>query len=206
MELPATSGLTAQPDSAAGAAGAAASTRPATASSVAERYLAALPLPAEARATLQREAGIAPSDDDAAALAKLHHALAKLDAAQTTSLEARAPAYASIGSRLDAAYGAARTTTAPEPVPPLEHDSEGRIHLDTGPEPARRSMVPWPWVLGPIWRARRAIGRLFTGGKAPVPYEAPDSPDPKGIWRFVGARRRLTLLALMIAQIGRAHV
>lgn len=38
------------------------------------------------------------------------------------------------------------------------------------------------------------------GGKKPVPYEAPDSPDPKGIWRFVGARRRLTLLALMIAQ------
>lgn len=198
MELPATSGLNAQPGNVEGTT---ASTRPATALSVAERYLEALPLPAEARAALRREAGIEPADKDAVALAKLHRALARLDAAQTASIEGSVPAYASIGSRLDAAYGTPHAgTTTPEPAPPLEHDTAGRIHLDTGPEPARRSMVPWPWVLGPIWRARRAIGRLFSGGTAPVPYEQPDSPDPKGIWRFVGARRRLTLLALMIAQ------
>ncbi|WP_273973710.1 hypothetical protein, partial [Serratia ureilytica] len=70
-------------------------------------------------------------------LAKLHRALAKLDPAQTTSLEATAPAYASVGSRLGAAYGATRadaasTEPAAEPAPPLAHDSEGRIHLDTG--------------------------------------------------------------------------
>ena len=173
--------------------------------SVADHYLEALPLAADARAALLRDAGIAAGDDDATALAKLHRALAKLDPAQTHSLEADAPAYASVGSRLDAAYGttrvdAASTEPAAEPAPPLEHDSEGRIHLDTGPTPARRSMVPWPWVLGPIWRMRNAIQRWQHGGKAPVPYEKPDSPDPKGIWRFVGARRRLTLLALMIAQ------
>ena len=173
--------------------------------SVADHYLEALPLAADARAALLRDAGIAAGDDDATALAKLHRALAKLDPAQTHSLEADAPAYASVGSRLDAAYGATRvdaasTEPAAEPAPPLEHDSEGRIHLDTGPTPARRSMVPWPWVLGPIWRMRNAIHRWQHGGKAPVPYEKPDSPDPKGIWRFVGARRRLTLLALMIAQ------
>ena len=173
--------------------------------SVADHYLEALPLAADARAALLRDAGIAAGDDDATALAKLHRALAKLDPAQTHSLEADAPAYASVGSRLDAAYGttrvdAASTEPAAEPAPPLEHDSEGRIHLDTGPTPARRSMVPWPWVLGPIWRMRNAIHRWQHGGKAPVPYEKPDSPDPKGIWRFVGARRRLTLLALMIAQ------
>jgi len=177
--------------------------------SVADHYLEALPLAADARAALLLDAGIAAGiaagDDDAATLAKLHRALAKLDPAQTHSLEADNPAYASVGSRLDAAYGATRvdaasTEPAAEPAPPLEHDSEGRIHLDTGPTPARRSMVPWPWVLGPIWRARKAIERWNSGGKAPVPYEKPDSPDPKGIWRFVGARRRLTLLALMIAQ------
>ncbi len=202
MELSATSGLNAQ---AGGAASAAASTGSASAQAVAERYLEALPLAADARATLLRDAGVTAGDDDAAALAKLHRALAKLDPAQAHSLEADAPAYASVGSRLDAAYGTARvdaasTTPAAEPAPPLEHDSEGRIHLDTGPTPARRSMVPWPWVLGPIWRMRNAFDRWQHGGKAPVPYEKPDSPDPKGIWRFVGARRRLTLLALMIAQ------
>ncbi|MDQ9554962.1 hypothetical protein, partial [Serratia marcescens] len=63
---------------------------------MAERYLEALPLAAEARAALVRDAGIAAGDDDAAALAKLHRALAKLDPAQTTSLEATAPAYASV--------------------------------------------------------------------------------------------------------------
>ena len=94
--------------------------------SVAERYLEALPLAAEARAALVRDAGIAAGDDDAAALAKLHRALAKLDPAQTTSLEATAPAYASVGSRLDAAYGATRadaasTEPAAEPAPPLAH-------------------------------------------------------------------------------------
>ncbi|MGF2529963.1 hypothetical protein [Ralstonia pseudosolanacearum] len=47
MELPATSGLNAQPGNVEGTT---ASTRPATALSVAERYLEALPLPAEARA------------------------------------------------------------------------------------------------------------------------------------------------------------
>ena len=200
MELSATSGLTAQTGGAAGAA----TTGPATAQSVADRYLEALPLAADARAALLRDAGISHGDDDAVALTKLHRALAKLDSAQTTSLEAQAPAYASVGTRLDAAYGATRANAASaepvaEPAPPVQHDSEGRIHLDTGPEPARRSMVPWPWVLGPIWRARKAVDRWMHGGKKPVPYEAPDSPDPKGIWRFVGARRRLTLLALMIA-------
>jgi len=172
---------------------------------VADHYLEALPLAAEARAALLRNANITAGDDDAAALAKLHRALATLDPAQTTSLDADAPAYASVGSRLDAAYGATRadaasTEPSAQPAPPVEHDSQGRIHLDTGPTPARRSMVPWPWVLGPIWRTRKAIDRWMHGGKKPVPYEAPDSPDPKGIWRFVGARRRLTLLALMIAQ------
>ncbi|KHK54145.1 glucosyltransferase MdoH [Ralstonia sp. A12] len=205
MELPATSGLNVTSAQNGGAAGAATSADPATAQSVADRYLEALPLAATTRAALVRDAGIVAGDDDAAALAKLHHALAKLDPAQTMSLEGSAPAYASVGSRLDAAYGATRADAASvepaaEPAPPLAHDSEGRIHLDTGPTPARRSMVPWPWVLGPIWRMRNAIHRWQHGGKAPVPYEKPDSPDPKGIWRFVGARRRLTLLALMIAQ------
>ncbi|WP_230675227.1 hypothetical protein, partial [Ralstonia solanacearum] len=65
---------------------------------MAERYLEALPLPAEARAALRREAGIVPADADAAALAKLHRALARLDAAQAAPIEGSAPAYASIGS------------------------------------------------------------------------------------------------------------
>ena len=205
MELPVTSGLNVTTAQTGGAAGTAPSTSPATAQSVADHYLEALPLAAEARAALLRNANITAGDDDAAALAKLHRALATLDPAQTTSLDADAPAYASVGSRLDAAYGATRadaasTEPSAQPAPPVEHDNQGRIHLDTGPTPARRSMVPWPWVLGPIWRMRKAIDRWMHGGKKPVPYEAPDSPDPKGIWRFVGARRRLTLLALMIAQ------
>lgn len=205
MELPVTSGLNVTTAQTGGAAGAAPSTGTATAQTVADRYLETLPLAAGARAALLRNAGIAAGDDDAAALAKLHRALARLDPAQTNSLDADAPAYASVGSRLDAAYGAPRADAAStepsvEPAPPVDHDSQGRIHLDTGPTPARRSMVPWPWVLGPIWRTRKAIDRWMHGGKKPVPYEAPDSPDPKGIWRFVGARRRLTLLALMIAQ------
>ncbi|WP_202603704.1 hypothetical protein, partial [Vibrio toranzoniae] len=112
---------------------------------MADHYLEALPLAADARAALLHNAGITAGDDDAAALAKLHRALARLDPAQTTSLDADAPAYASVGSRLDAAYGATRANAAStepsaEPAPPLEHDSQGRIHLDTGPTPARRSM------------------------------------------------------------------
>ncbi|HWV07024.1 hypothetical protein, partial [Ralstonia sp.] len=63
MELPVTSGLnvtTAQTD---GAAGTAPSTTPATAQSVADHYLEALPLAAEARAALLRTAGITAGDD-----------------------------------------------------------------------------------------------------------------------------------------------
>ena len=81
MELPATPGLTAQTGGAAGPA----TTGPATAQSVADRYLEALPLAPDARAALLRDAGIGRGDDDAVALTKLHRALAKLDAAQTTS-------------------------------------------------------------------------------------------------------------------------
>ncbi len=79
MELPATSGLNVTTAQNGGAAASASPTTMPSPESVAERYLEALPLAAEARAALVRNAAIAAGDDDATALAKLHRALAKLD-------------------------------------------------------------------------------------------------------------------------------
>ena len=104
MELPATSGLNVTTAQNGGAAASASPTTMPSPESVAERYLEALPLAAEARAALVRDAGIAAGDDDAAALAKLHRALAKLDPVLRALLRASAAerlgfSYAAVAAR-----------------------------------------------------------------------------------------------------------
>jgi membrane glycosyltransferase len=60
--------------------------------------------------------------------------------------------------------------------------------LETTPPLARTSMVARPWSIG-----------LFARWFAPKRV-APDSPDPRGRWHDAGNRRRLGLLALILAQ------
>jgi membrane glycosyltransferase len=114
-----------------------------------------------------------------AAFAALHSALAGVPA-----VPGRA-ALASVEARL--ALTAPATSDAPSPPAPLPRAGGGRTASFTPPL-ARTSMAPKPWSLGLFARLLRAS------------HVEPDSPDPRGRWHHAGIRRRIGLLALILAQ------
>ncbi|HSV17209.1 MAG TPA: glucans biosynthesis glucosyltransferase MdoH [Casimicrobiaceae bacterium] len=158
------------------------------------QYVERLPLePARRRDLVAR--ALAHDGDAAAAMTAVHHALAGGRASGANA------AYDSVRARVILGYGTPRTAAGPV----LMRDVQGRERLDTTPPLARGSMAPhaWPfaWARRLPWR-KSAVelrgGRLVGRGAARDP--APDSPDPRGRWSHAAARRRIVLLALVVAQ------
>jgi membrane glycosyltransferase len=143
------------------------------------RYVNRLPLTAEQRTKLAAAAsnGAATMAD---ALGRLHASLAS---SARTALHA---AYGTIGARLRLALG--------RPRPPagelLTHDVQGRERLETTPRLARSPMAPHAWL------APRA--KAVTAAHEPPATATPQ--DPGSRWRARASRRRLVLVALILAQ------
>jgi len=90
--------------------------------------------------------------------------------------------HASLRTLLAAACGAKGSAGLP-----LVHDRRGRVRLATTPPLLRASMAPRGWP-GRDTR-RRAHDRAIA-----------DGPDRRAKWSYVGARRRLTLVTLLVGQ------
>lgn len=166
-----------------------------TAPEACARYLEQLPVSVEQRRELL--ADIEAHDPRGDAEAALHRLQQTLAASEGGSVPTGG-AYASIERRLQLAYGDPRS----EGEPLVEHRADGSVHVATGPEPQRASMVPRPWpphlIAGFIRNAWR--GML---GKPPVPElwdTLHDGPDAEGKWHPAGAHRRWVLLVLVILQ------
>jgi len=157
----------------------------------AEQYVERLPLEAARRRELLARAG---AQDDVAAMTAVHQGLAG------RPVDPARPAYDSVRARVTLGYGVPRTPAGPV----LMHDVQGRERLDTTPPLARGSMAPraWPsWTQRLRWRHSAVVqrgDRLVARNDSRV--VAPDSPDPRGRWSHAAARRRIVLLALVIAQ------
>ncbi len=165
------------------------------AGTLATRYVERLPVVAERRRELMARA-LEPDQDPAHALQAVHQALAGGTAEHAVA------AYDSVRARVALGYGAARTPAGPV----LAHDAHGRERLGTTPPLARASMAPRAWP-GARWAARlrwrgRAVELRRTSGVHGTRDDAAqiESPDPRGRWSHAAARRRIVLLALIIAQ------
>jgi membrane glycosyltransferase len=146
---------------------------------VLQRYLNRLPLSGERRAALFEDA-LAHGPTIADALGRLHEALG------ASAGHAANAAYETIGARLRIAFG----------LPPgcasaiLARDVHGRERLDTTPRLARSPMAPHAWP-----------GRSVPLRKPGIERRRVATPsDPGGRWRLHAARRRLVMVALVIAQ------
>jgi membrane glycosyltransferase len=154
-------------------------------SDVVERYLDALRLEGPARAALAARmfARAGHSADERALLAALHAAIADHD------VDLDNPARGSI---------AARMALAAKPhAPPTQPRASSKEWLATSPPLARMSMAPKHWVRGWLDRFRiRNRGRhaLHDGDEVASP------PRERRDWRHAAARRRIALVALIIAQ------
>jgi len=137
-----------------------------------ERYLARLPLEAEARGALAAHAAGA---DPRAAMAALHAALAGEEPAAGDD-----PASASIGPRLELAYDHPRTDAGPL----LTRDVRGRVRVSATPPLERSCMAPDAW--SPTLRLFRPGGRR--------------RPAQRERWLGAAAFRRTLLLVLVLAQ------
>lgn len=154
-----------------------------------ERYAAQLPLAPAVRQRLV--AAGADASDARAGLARLHRVLAA-----DASVPAH-PAYASVGQRLQLAWGDATGGEAPFVI----RDASGRPRVATAPALQRTSMVPEAWSRGVVgrltrWMGERLLGRRgrFASSKA---FE-PDAPPQPRSWKAAGRRRR-GLLSLLVA-------
>ncbi|MBY4947596.1 glucans biosynthesis glucosyltransferase MdoH [Cupriavidus respiraculi] len=160
-----------------------------------ERYVDRLPLAPDQRRELLDDTAIRNgANDPEAALHTLQRRLAGPPAGPTPA----GPAYASVERRLELAYGDPKA--GGEPL--IERRPDGTVHIDTGPEPRRASMVPRPWpphvVSGFV---RNLFRRMF--GRPPVPETwdtLHDGPDAEGKWHPAGSHRRWVLLALVVLQ------
>jgi membrane glycosyltransferase len=156
----------------------------------ATRYVERLPVDTTRRRELLGRA--LPHDDAATALDAVHQALAGSAADRHTG------AFESIRARV-AMSGGARGAAAM-----LARDVHGRERLHTTPPLARGSMAPraWPgarWVARLRWRRSPVVleGGRLVGRKS---HAQPDAAAPRASWSHAAARRRLLLLALILAQ------
>lgn len=155
-----------------------------------ERYAARLPLP---RAERQRLVSAGAAADDAQdRLQRLHRALAT-DAGATA-----APAFDSVGRRLQWAWGVPPGSAAPF----VSHDVSGHPRVATAPPLQRTSMVPEAWPRGRAERLLRWLRERLLGRRGRLasrkPLE-PDAPPPRPrSWQGAGRWRR-GLLSLLVA-------
>ncbi|NSX02559.1 glucans biosynthesis glucosyltransferase MdoH [Cupriavidus gilardii] len=172
-----------------------------SAAAACERYVDRLPVSPEQRRDLLADTalheGIVIKGDaagDDAGVRSLQKALANGDGAASPA----GAAYASIERRLQLAYGEPKV--GGEPL--IERRADGTVHVATGPEPKRASMVPRPWPPHLVAAfVRNGVRKLL--GKPPVPETwdtLHDGPDAEGKWHPAGAHRRWVLLFLVIVQ------
>ncbi len=178
--------------------------RPAQAAAC-ERYVDRLPVSSELRSELLADsavpvsAGIAIDSRDAqTAIEQLQSRLSAREPARGETPEPGGTTYASVARRFALAYG--NPQVAGEPL--LKRRPDGTVHVDTGPEPQRSSMVPrqWPPHMVTGW-VRNTWRRML--GRPPVPETwdtLHDGPDAEGKWHPAGSHRRWFLLGLVVAQ------
>jgi membrane glycosyltransferase len=155
-----------------------------------ERYLDQLAVSAELRQALLRKAADPPEKDDPeSTLSALHEALSdeRFDAAN--------PAQSSVPGRVQVAYGLDIAA---------QIDPNANPMLTSAPPVRRSPMAPVNWPPHPFkalvgkaakWLPLGEAARRYAGQEAQS-----DSPDPRGHWHAAAARRRITLLLLVIAQ------
>lgn len=162
-----------------------------------EEYLDRLALSDEKRTALMARVRGMAGNSTREAMANLHRALAENANAQDN------PAYQSIERRLSLAYGASGSAG-----PHLAVDRPPRLRIVTTPPLNRSSMVPQPWAKGWLARLLQPWGSKLIVPGAARRQHTPEAPgghdevaDPRTVdWHPAGLRRRIVLLALVIAQ------
>jgi membrane glycosyltransferase len=142
-----------------------------------EAYLRRLPLMAEQRCELARNA--CARGDTREAMARVHRSLAG------AALDPENPAYGSIRQRLGLAYGGAGAAA------PATGEARARVRLVTTPPLNRSTMVPPPWT---------PFGLLGLRARQPRGAACPESPDPRGRWHAAATVRRVLLFVLIASQ------
>ena len=152
--------------------------------SLAQQYLAELPLDAE-----QRQALAEQMDRQRGELADAHRALAQ---GTSDGNESPSDPLGSVAARLRLAWG-----DLFERGGVLTKDHQGRTCIQSTPPIVRTRMVPEPWHTSVL---RLSWWRLLFKKNRTV--EQPNAPQPidRSGWRRVAAYRRAALLILMLAQ------
>ncbi len=152
--------------------------------SLAQQYLAELPLDAE-----QRQALAGQMDRQKGKLADAHRALAQ---GTSDGNESPSDPLGSVAARLKLAWG-----DLFERGGVLTKDHQGRTCIQSTPPIVRTRMVPEPWHTSVL---RLSWWRLLFKKNRTV--EQPNAPQPidRSGWRRVAAYRRAALLILMLAQ------
>jgi len=152
--------------------------------SLAQQYLAELPLDAE-----QRQALAEQMDRQRGELADAHRALAQ---GTSDGNESPSDPLGSVAARLKLAWG-----DLFERGGVLTKDHQGRTCIQSTPPIVRTRMVPEPWHTSVL---RLSWWRLLFKKNRTV--EQPNAPQPidRSGWRRVAAYRRAALLILMLAQ------
>ncbi len=175
-----------------------------TAQAACERYVDRLPASPELRRELLDDTRRPPAAPLASMLAdggEAPTAMRRLQsrlAAKDATGKPGGATYASVARRFTMAYGNPQDGGKPL----LQRRGDGTVHVATGPQPQRGSMVPrqWPPHVVTGW-LRNGWRRLL--GKTPVPETwdtLHDGPDAEGKWHPAGSHRRWVLLGLVIGQ------
>jgi len=134
--------------------------------------------------------------DSAQTIAEVHEALA------SEPIDRDDPARASIGPRLELAYGAPET----ERGPIIARDVHDTVRVVSTPTLHRTSMAPRAWPPTLFGHFFRSVKRYMFPARPRVERRqkprsaAQPSPDAKGRWHWVGTWRRVALAIVVLAQ------
>ncbi len=162
-------------------------------SAICERYLSRLRINDVLRQKLLRRAVADGKADAHDAMAELHLGLSD------GGIELDDPAAASIGKRLQLAFGTALTVGREA----LRFSSNRRLHLRIAPPIKRSAMAPAAWPPSPLAVLAGIVRRFFSlrhHRRIREEHKVVISPIPQSYWQHVGTLRRLALVLLVIAQ------
>lgn len=131
-----------------------------------------------------------------------HEGFESLHRALGGGVRSDCPAWDSVPARLQLGWNAHPQGDA-DYSRAVHRDLQGRTRLITTPPLGRASMTPRPWSGNPLARWVRDFKAAFFGKTVKMQSRLkvePDSPDPKGPWRWAALTRRLILLGLVIGQ------